>query len=795
MTNDNYYIEEPQEENSRLDNMDYARLLHNVLHYWWIFAICMAISMSIAWFINKTSTPIYKAGTTILLKEASRNSQQLYELTQGFGLSGEQSNLENQKYIYTSPKMIHQAIKGKNYEITYIHKGRLLDTEIYDAESPFYVTFDSLHSQPIGANFEVTYISPKKVKMHVTGQQIFGYDFTTEDFTDFYAADVDTTFTIDLGQNITNKMFSMTLNPQSYVSREKYTYTTFFHFNTIQDLVSQWQHCVDFNVTTDGGTVAHITAIGTNQRKVMTFLRDLNNASVEYNLNKKNETATRTLSFIKTQLRQTADSLAAATERLKLFKLNHGFASRKEYASDLDKRYFTYDQEVRDMVLRRENLHLLNQKLTDGGNIEDYFSVATFNDNPLIQKQVSELITIQQTLNSIRVQTIQNPYKKEVVEQETLVKKNLQTIVNQTIANYDQTIAELKRQMTKLVNESGQIPDMETQALNLERDYNIQDAVYTFLLQKESETLIAKASNTADNEVLQDPISLGRISPDTRKNNTTAAALGFLIPAIIFFLIEFANNKIRSLKELKKTVPGLSVVGIIPQEDNCDDIPTISIPQSAISESFRTLRTKLKFISTEKDIHVITVSSCNPGEGKTFCSINIAISFAQAGKKCLLMNYDLRRPRAEQALGITNAKGITDHLVDSIPLEELIIKTHIDNLDVLPSGTIPPNPSELITSEKNMELINEVKSMYDVIIMDTAPVGCVADGRVLQKESDIFLFVVKAGKTEYSHLHEIIESLKEEKGNNALSLLFNGAKHSKRDYYRYGNYYGYGNAQ
>lgn len=789
MTENTNNIEE-QEEPSLFDNIDYLRILTNCLRFWWLFAISLAIAVGIAWYINKTSAPVYRAGTMLLLKE-SRGGSQMYELTQGFGLSGEQSNLENQRYIYSSPKMIERAIKGIHFEVTYMNVGRLLDIEMFGMETPFRVCFDTLHCQPIGASFVAEYLTPQKIKLHVTGSSISGYSYLTNNYTGYYKQNVDTTIIAELDKPNVCDMFSFTL-----VSNRTYSAMSNapirFYFNTIQSIVNQWQGRVDFQVTSQGGTVALITAVGSNTNKLIAFLRGLNAASMKYNLDKKNETATRTLTFLKEQLNQTADSLAAATERLKQFKIHHGFASRTEYASDLDRRYFTYDEQVRDMNLRRENLCTLREKLTEGSAIEDYFTVATFNDNPLIAQQVANLIDIQKTLYGIRNQNEDNPYKKLTRESETLAKSNLHTLIDQSIATYDLKISELRNQMHSLVAESGHIPDMETQNLSLERDYKIQDAVYTFLLQKESETLIAKASNTADNEVLQEPVPMGQIGPDANKNYTTGIAIGFLLPAAFFFLLELLNRKIRTLKELKKSVPNVPVIGVVPLDKNCGDTPTITQPQSAISECFRTLRTKLLFLSADHKVKIITFSSCNPSEGKTFCAINTAICFAQAGQKCLLMNYDLRRPRAEKALGITNKIGLTDYLVGNAQLEEIITHCHIQGLDVIPSGTIPPNPSELIVSTKNHELIEKLKSMYDIIIMDTAPVGCVADARLLIKSTDAYIFVTKANITEYAHLKETIESLIEEKTTN-LNLLFNGASHSKREYYRYGSYYGYSN--
>lgn len=773
-----------------LDNMDYERMLRNMLRYWWVFVLSFGIAVTIAHFYNKTLVPIYRAGTTVLLKDSRGGSS--FELTEGFGLSSEQKNLENQRHIYSSSKMISQAIKGRNFEVSYYNVGRFCNIEMYGREVPFSVQFDSLHSQPIGAVFDVEYFSDEAVKVHIVGNSISGYDYSKSAYTSYFAYNVDSTVIIKLGQKYENDMCSFTLVPYGQFSKGRLSGCVRFFFNTTQSIIGMWSGALSFNIDSEGGTVAHLSVVGTNVSKMVAFLQGLNEASVEYNLAQKNEVATRTLSFIQEQLRMTSDSLSAASDRLKAFKVRNGYVGRKSYAAKIDERYMEYDDQIQTLMLKRNNLKVIQDKLDrDDVSIEEYFPMASLNENGLIGKQLSELMAIQQTLNSMKSEFDSNPYKKTVLEEKEYLASNIKILVGQTIEAYDQQISQLQKFVTKMMSEADRLPDMETELQNIEREYNIQDAVYTFLLQKESETLIAKASNTADNDVLQDPCGLGQIGPNTSKNTSTAMAVGLLLPAAVFFLIEFLNKKVRSLKELKKTLPGLSVMGVIPQTDGCSELPCVDAPQLPISESFRTLRAKLRFVATDKEHKTIVISSCNSGEGKTFCAINIAANFALSGKRCLLMNYDLRRPRAEKALGIDSRNGITDYLVGNIGLEDIIVNTRVEGFDVMPSGSIPPNPSELIASEKNKELLDKMRQQYDVVVIDTAPIGCVADGRLLDQVADAFLFVVRSGKTEYEHLKETIDSLKDENVK-SLCLLFNGAAHSHRNYSRYGSYYGYG---
>lgn len=779
-----------QQEDGFGSNIDYIRLLRICIKYWWVFAISVFCTLSISIIYNKYSTSIYKAGTVILLKENDKPSS-MYELTEGFGLSKEINNIENQKFIYSSPKNIGRAIDNLKFQITYINIGHIRNDEVYGEGQRIVVNYDTAHIQPIGATFEIEKLTNNELKLHVFGKEIYGYSYLTNSYSDYYTQNIDTTFNVNIGERITNKMFSFTIVPYNIITPDDYSKKIRFFFNTRHDLITQWRSQLNIETNQEGGTIAQVTAIGQNISKLLDFLRAMNDATIRYSLDKKNETANRTLYFLNKQLEQTADSLRNAQEALRQFKEKYNFASNTMYSTQLQQSYFEKDKELQKTMLQLEYLKIINDKLKSGEDIEDYFAVTTSDNtgNSLISKQIQELIAIQQSLNALKSQNDNNPYKKQLIENADLLRNNLKVIISQSIDSYEKNIASNKKRLNDMISEADRLPKVEAEFANLQRNYKIQDDVYTFLLQKSSEAQIAKASNVSDNDVLQEPTYLSQISPNRRKNNMMALALGFLLPAAFFFARELFNNKVRSTKELKRILPDISIIGVIPQgSKTMADMPAISDPQSAISESFRTLRSKLNFLEANKKKKTILFSSCNAGEGKTFCSLNVGINFALTGQRCIILNYDLRRPRLEKALNINHSHiGITDYLVGRTSIDDIIVPTELENLWIMPAGTIPPNPAELIASDTSKQLIQYAKDNFDIVIIDTAPIGYVADCRVLEPFCDIFIFVVKANICEYQHLRDTIESLKNE-NIASLCLLFNGETHSKGKKY-YNNYY------
>ena len=652
-------------DDSILANIDYQHLLRNILHYWWVFVITIGISYVCAYIVNRYSRPVYLANSIVLLHD-NEKTRGISELTDGIALSSELSNINNQTFIYTSPMMVERVIRALDFQVTYYQKGHFIDLESYGESQIIRIIPDSTHQQPIGATFEANFISKDDIKLRMQAKHISGYSYIKNNFTGFEASNIDTTMTVRIGEAIQCKYFAFTIQPANefYYNNPKTTIT--FNFNTIQSLISQWKSQISIGLREEGSTIANINCTGYNPNKIVAFLKALNEASISYNLEKKNAAAQRTLYFIQKQLMQTSDSLRSAANRVKKFKQEKGFASSSSYGTTLQASFFSNVQEVNSLGASRDFLSLIKRQLESGANIEDYFISGTATkENPLIQSQLQRLIEIQHNLNSTANETDNNPYRKKLKEQEQLLRDNIITLLSQNIEVCDGKIKELEKSNKQLISEASKLPELESEMLDLDREYKIQDAVYTFMLQKETETLIAKSSNVVDNEVLQQPCYVAQIAPNTKRNTSTALTIGFALPLAVLILLEIFNNKIRSVSELKRIVPEYKVIGSIPifSGKEANDIPTINEPQGLQSEAFRSMRTRLRMILKGKQGNTLLFSSSDPGEGKTFTALNTAICFAYAGLKTIIINYDLRRPRLETIIKhYSGSKGWVNYL-------------------------------------------------------------------------------------------------------------------------------------
>jgi capsular exopolysaccharide synthesis family protein len=338
------------------------------------------------------------------------------------------------------------------------------------------------------------------------------------------------------------------------------------------------------------------------------------------------------------------------------------------------------------------------------------------------------------------------------------------------------------------------IPSKERKLLNITRQQNIKNALYTFLLERREESAIQQAGQFSDVRIVQAPTYVGIVSPKTF-NVQTLFTLGFLIfVLIILFIKSWLNNKIsgRSDIESRTKVP---VLAEIVQVESDNPLIMKDGNRSLIAEQIRGLRTNLSYFLDAEGKSKLLVSSSIPGEGKSFMASNIAIGYALAGKRTVLIESDLRKPNVAKHFKIARRTGLSVYLTGNTGKDEVIFTTEFENLFVIPSGPIPPNPVELILNGRYEKLLEELGREYDHVIIDCPPIGLVTDAQVIGQWVDAAILVVRHQHTPKVAVEQLIEKLREDKKFKQMGLVFNGLKGGISGYgygYSYGKKYGYG---
>jgi tyrosine-protein kinase Etk/Wzc len=345
-------------------------------------------------------------------------------------------------------------------------------------------------------------------------------------------------------------------------------------------------------------------------------------------------------------------------------------------------------------------------------------------------------------------------------------------------------------QINKVENEIHNLPVTERQYINIERKFNLNNNIYIYLLQKRAEAGIAKASNIADNKIL-DPAHVEnavKVSPKNSLNYMLALAIGLLLPFLIILIYDYFNNKIVDKSDIERntTIP---VIGAVGHNDTMAEIAVIENPKSSLAESFRSIRTNLQYLVTDEETKIISVSSALSSEGKTFVALNLASIIAMSDIKTLLLGMDLRKPKMHKIFNINNNVGVSTMLIGESNFDEIIYPTNVKNLYICPAGPIPPNPAELLNSDRLNEFLKEISKKFQYVVMDTPPLAIVTDAQILNKLSNINLFILRQ-KFSNKGVLQFIQNLYEKKEFRNLALVINDIKVS--GYYGYAYRYGYG---
>ena len=341
----------------------------------------------------------------------------------------------------------------------------------------------------------------------------------------------------------------------------------------------------------------------------------------------------------------------------------------------------------------------------------------------------------------------------------------------------------------------GKLPELEQKLVQLKRNYNFSEFIYTYLKQKSYEAGTAIEASVEDIKVIDSALDLGQkpIYPKPVFNYLVAIMLGIIFPLFLIIIKESLNNKINSIEDIEKRYQ-IPILGVIVRNLGKNNLVVFERPKSTLAESFRALRSNIQFLfkSTEsKKSKTLVLTSSVSGEGKTMISINMATVFALSGKKTVLLGLDLRKPKVYSNFEINNKQGIVNYLINQIGIEEIINKSHIPNLDIIPSGPIPPNPSELILSDRCDQMITELESIYDYIIIDTPPVGLVSDALELFKYSDAICYVIRQNYSEIGMM-KMIEDKYTNKEVTNVSYILNDFVVKNKYGYGYNYAYGYG---
>ncbi|MBQ1761031.1 MAG: polysaccharide biosynthesis tyrosine autokinase [Prevotella sp.] len=782
----NYKPQQSTDEQS----IDIKQLIYICLSHWYLFVIFVVLALAVGFVINRYKPSVYQTSGTVLIK-----SDQTFDPTSLMtNLNTGKSNVENEMAILRSYSLAERTIKKMNLEVTYSEKGRVSTVELYKT-APFTVEFDRSVPQAVGLTYEITAFNTEAFSLHGTSEFLTKYDYVLCQTLQSVPQKVDVVTECKQGEWIDNgyNRFRIVLN-ENYNPEKDNSRKLYFRLNSYPSLVRQLSSYT-VSATSKQSSVVSIVMNGSNPGKIVEFTNMLMNEYVNRGLEKKNLVSENTIRFIDEELTGIQESLGSAASELKEFRTQNDLMNLDMQATQIYNNIQALERERAEMTVNVKIYKRLQDYIKE--QIDDPENLAAPSTmgiaDPLLNQLVRDLVTLSQTkATQLLTQTEQHPQIVKLNEQIVTTKKTLLETINNLVINADMSLDEINKRIAKAVSETKVLPEKQQQLINYQRNFNFNDETYKYLMQRRAEAQILKASNTPDNEVL-DVARLERtvrIAPRTSMNYLIALILGLLIPAVYLFLKDFFNVSISDRKDVEK-LTSYPIVGQVAQTSSKDPLVVVNSPKSPIAESFRSIRTNVEFITQGKNQSTILVTGDMQSIGKTFNAINVASIYALYGKKTVLLGFDLRKPKLFKEFGLNNNIGLSSFLSNKEPFESIIQSTTaIPSLDIITSGPIPPNPAELIASEKCDELFKLLRERYDYIIIDTPPVGLVTDAFLLMKHSDVNLFIVRQGVTNKNIFGTIIKDM--ESRGLKMSIVLNGIQTNKGYGYGYGKKYGYG---
>jgi tyrosine-protein kinase Etk/Wzc len=752
------------------DSISIKEYLSKILLNWKWYVVVILIFLTCAYAINRYSTPVFLVKGTLIIndEDKSMNAAVLEELS----LVNSSVNIANEIGILNSHSLTRKIVDSLKLFISIYKLGNLKNTELYGIQAPIKIQILSDSNLIKGRNFN----------MSLVGENGFEIYFDDKDQNiqtikgKFNPAD-----TILMG----DLSFMLLRNQKSTLTNGDFHLS----FKSPDNYAKSLRKSIEITTMGSGSSILEISMQTSNKAKAQDIINTLMENYITRELNLKNQTAINTIEFIDEQLIEIKQELVFTETELEAFRSDNNIL----------------DISQEGMAVFNQLQELENQQSEIGVTLNYYNylleyieknpvgTLATPSTTGITDAGVNSLILELNNLNSQLI--ITESSGSEINPQVRILKKQIQHVLKSMYGNVSniKNSVELQKEdlqirINQVKKELRLLPGNERQLVNIQRRFSLNENLYVYLLEQKAEAGIVKASTVSSSEIIDNAMVYGQTSPKGLRNYAIAFVLGLMFPIIFITVKEFFISTVQNVQEVNKNsnIPVLSTIALSHRNTA---LVLQKYPRSAVAEGFRTLRANLKFFRVDEKKHqVIMITSFSSGDGKTFSSINTAIAMANSGKKTLLLELDLRKPKISEYLNLPNNQGVSDILIGMKKITEVTKETEVKNLSTITSGPLPPNPSDLLIMDSFSKIMSDLEKEYDCIIIDAPPIGLVSEPYEIAKYADLTLFVVRDRKTPSKSI-EFLNDVSNKKLIDNVGIVYNGVDFSKTaGQYGYGYY-------
>ncbi len=749
-------------------------VLMKYLHYWWLFLLVAALALTAAWIYLRYTPPLYSVSSTLLIradnnKGGGAGGQDIFS---DLALFQNNTNKQNEILILSSRTMMERVVRSLALQQRYSVVGNVKTTDLYP-DQPFEIEVMALGDSSRGFSLDLHFD---------TDWQHFRLGEEKQ------ARQVGQVWENSLGR------FRIVARPSGY------TGLSFRDFRVtwmpLEQAARYYASKLEVKPANDQANVLSLSYIYENPRLASDILNEL---MVQYNaaaIEDKNETNRKILTFINDRLGLVEGQLDSVELNFEKFRTNRQVIDLSAQSQLYFGSATQLNESLHQQELQLQVVELLEQYLNQPSSRASLVPSTLGLTDPTLQQLtiaynqlVTERMTELQTGATVENPVVRN-LEKNIDEARIKMLDNLANIKKV----YQGMIRALEKQRVGVRRDISSIPEKQRQSQEQVREQEIKQNLYLYLMQKREESEIAQASTIANSRIVDRALPVfNRVEPVPLRMYGIALLAGLLIPVLIIYIRELLNDRVITRSDITRATaaPVLGEISHSPVEK------VLLFPESSrtiVAEQVRILRSNLRFVmGGQLEKPTILVTSSFSGEGKSFISTNLGAALAASGKRTVILEFDLRKPKILAGLELPKGQGLTNYLVGSATPQELLHAVpQVEDLFIIPCGPVPPNPSEILMTPKVATLFAWLKNNFDAIVIDTAPVGLVSDALTLGEHADATLFVVRQRYT-YKRQMGFVEELYRQKKLPAMGILVNDVvTEGARGYYGYGGGYGYG---
>ncbi len=714
--------------------------------------------------------PTYETYSTVEVSN-DQIDLSLDAVARGQGIGQDTTLIDTQIEILRSRNLIEKAQKRVSYQIRYFTTRNYKTTELYK-NNPFEIA-ELKVKDPLfyGTTFIIEPIDENTFYMKASRGGLITviiktlYSLAGKDISELRYEGKH-----HFGEKIDNEYFSMVIKKKGELTNPQYSFVVIDLDSAVKSVASR----LNVVAASQNSSIIKIFYQDNNAQRAKDFLDSLVDLYLDQSIQQKTAQASSALTFVDQQLKEVSKKLQESAIRLENFKEENNVINIDTESDVTLRKLSDFQTRLSEIKIQEGTFNAVYEEFRSG-NYEAVSALAT--DYPV-------LATLLESLQAAKAEKIDllstfMPNHPDVQEVDRKI-EDIKMSLESAIESINDEIREKKRSLedTIYANETMllRLPEKERELAELQRKYEVNEKTYLFLLEKQAEMSINKASTVSSNRVLdRATVEKRPIKPAIPMILVASLLLGLIVAIAILLIRDFLDDKIKTKNDLTNNTK-IPFYGMIPFIKSSNSIFVLDDNQSIASEALRLIRTNLEFTPANNKGKAVLITSTVPGEGKTTVATNLAAVFGMSEKKCIVLSLDMRRPMLHKVFALTNKIGMSTVLSGKNELREVIWEhKKIKNLDIITSGPIPPNPSELLQSGKVNEIINELREEYDYVIIDSPPVGAISDTLVLMKMVDISLIVFRSEFSEKEYVKSIDEMVRTYDLKN-VGLILNAVK-------------------